>query len=155
MAKEEPVIAFPGNAALRKEVGENFRITSHITSKRIEALAQTIDEASMSFFDEANPDLAALEKLLDLKDESPLNKEKCSACIYNVRSFAKVLGLPLVTEICVYLTSVNESTHMTETKRKLVLHKLTEALRLAFNHRIRDDGGEFGKALLESLRSHL
>ena len=155
MAKEEPVIAYPGNAALRKEVGESFRITSHVTESRIKAVEKTIDEASHSFFDEANPDLEALEKLLDINSDAPLDKEKVTTTIYNIRSFAKVLGLPLVTEICVYLTSVNESTNITEKKRKLVLNKLAEALRIAFARRIRDDGGEFGKALLENLRSHL
>jgi hypothetical protein len=152
---EEPVIAYPGNAALRKEVGEGFRITSHITDKRIAAVEKSLEESSHAFFEEANPDLDVLEGLVDLKNESPLDREKITTSIYNIRSFAKVLGLPLVTEICVHLTSVNESTHITEKKRKLLLSKLTEALRIAFTRRIRDDGGEFGNAMLENLRSYL
>lgn len=154
-----PVLAYEANCELRNAVGEDFRMAEFITDEKIEACEALLQQATDDFFTDAATDLQQLEKLTivpaEANDVRVTDDQLLETHIYNIKSLAKVLGFTLITEVCVHFISTIHGDSLPEQKRLALLQKLTETLRLAFNRRIRDDGGSTGKALLASLRKHI
>ena len=155
MTNDEPVTMHDAHLSIKQQLGPDFVMATHITEDRIRACATLVQNAQDAFFSDALPNLEALEKLAVTAEGEPLDTDALQMNIYGIRSLAKVLGFALIAEICVYLILALHSVDYTEEKKKLLVAKLAEALRLAFDQRIRGDGEAAGKALLENLRENL
>ena len=153
----EPVLMYEANCSLIADVGEDFKIASFITEEKIKSCETLLEKASEDFFDDAEVDLQALERMTrELTAETiETHAHQMETHAYNIRSLAKVLGFTLITEICIHLVGTISSKKLSAEKRKAILQSLVGALRLTFMQRIRDDGGAVGKELLNSLRKHV
>ncbi len=153
----EPVLMYEPNCSLIAEVGVGFKITNFITEEKIKSCETLLEKASEEFFDDAEADLQALERMTsELTAETIDNHaHQMQTHAYNIKSLAKVLGFTLITEICIHLVGTISSNKLSAEKRKAILQSLSGALRLTFMQHIRDDGGEVGKELLNSLRKHV
>lgn len=148
---ESPILAFEPNCRLKSELGEQFRLSAAIGTENIEACQILLDDAFAQFFHEAEEHLVALEQLVAcVSEDSKLEEIHTQA--YHIRSHAKVLGLTLITEICVHLIAATSLRTLNLPQQHALLKKLAETLRYAFTHQIRDEGGEAGQDILLQLR---
>lgn len=149
---EAPILAFEPNCRLKSELGEEFQLAEVIGPENIEACQILLDDALAQFFQEAGEPLNMLEKLVaQLSETSALEEIHTQA--YHIRSHAKVLGLTLITEICVHVIAATSLRTLNMPQQHALLQKLVETLRYAFTHQIRDEGGEAGQNILRQLRS--
>lgn len=147
-----PVILYEVQHAISQQLGEGIKLAEFITAEKIAACNAIVQQAADDFFSEALGDLEKLEILAGQSASVP-SIEQLRTSIYNIKSFAKVLGFTLITETCVHCLAAIDNDSMPEKKRRALLHELVKILRVAFNHRIRDDGGAMGNAMLSSLRT--
>ena len=153
----EPVLMYEANCSLIADLGEDFKIATFITEEKIKSCEMLLEKASEDFFDDAEADLQALERMTrELTAETiETHAHQMQTHAYNIRSLAKVLGFSLITEICIHLVGTISSSKLSAEKRKAILQNLVGALRLTFMQHIRDDGGAVGKELLNNLRKHV
>jgi hypothetical protein len=149
--EEKLPIAYEVTSSIKQELGDDFLLSEFITPDKIQSCALLLKQASDEFFTEALADLVHLEQLLAI-DPEPNELRQFQIYIQNIQAFAKVLGFTLITEICVHSVVAINNDRLTLEKKRGLIKKLVETLRLAFDQRIRDDGGAIGKAILESLR---
>jgi hypothetical protein len=138
--------------SISQELGEGTTLASFITPEKIAACNAIVQQATDDFFSEALSDLERLETLSD-QPSSPACMEQLRSSIYTIKSFAKVLGFTLITETCVHCLAAIDNEKLTDKKKRALLAELVKILRVAFDHRIRDDGGAMGNAMLMSLRT--
>lgn len=150
-ADTSPVTAYEVHSSFRQEMGPGFLLSEFITQDKIEACTNLLQEASDAFFTDALADLQQLEAIMAAPPVAG-EHEQVNIYVHNIKALAKVLGFTLITEICVHCVSALNSDQLSDKKRRALLEKLVETLSLAFSQRIRDDGGEAGKAILLSLR---
>lgn len=151
------VTAYEGNCNIKRDLGESFSLTEFITEDKIKACDALIHQAAEDFFTDAEPDLEKLEALLTESFDFSNTRATSSleTYVYNIRCLAKVLGFTLITEICIHLINATRTDSFSPEKKSALLRKLVETLRLAFDSRIQDDGGEVGKKILKNLRARL
>ena len=147
-----PVIIYDVKNSIRLELGEGTTLSEFITPEKIAACNALVEQAANDFFTEALDDLEKLETLSQQKAANS-SIEQLRASIYTIKSFAKVLGFTLITETCVHCLAAIDNDRLPEKKKRALLGELVKILRVAFNHRIRDDGGAMGNAMLDSLRT--
>lgn len=152
MSDANDVQAYESNCGLKKEVGADFSLAASITPEQIKACGELLDTALADFFNEAASDLAAL-KVMVAKETASLPAMLTHT--YNIKSLAKVLGLTLVTDLCIHMVDTVYSGKLKETQKRALLAKLVEALDLTFARQIRDDGGRFGSDLRARLHRSL
>ncbi len=147
-----PTIIHQVEHAIQTELGDDFSLGDFITAEKIAACNALVQKASDDFFTEALGDLEALEELAHGTKDN-VSWEKLRTSIYNIKSFAKVLGFTLITETCVHCLAAIDSETMPSKKKRALVSELVKMLRITFDHRIRDDGGVMGAEMLASLRS--
>lgn len=154
----DEILAHEPNCALNQAVGDGFSLSAVITEDTIAACEALIDKSADEFFHAAQTDLTVMFATI----QTPLTEENEQHYVselmihtYNIKSLAKLLGFALITDICVYIVSTLHSTKITHEKKHLLVKQLLEALRLTFDQRIRDDGGNFGQELKQKLEAYL
>lgn len=155
-AKEkDSTIAYEPNCFFKSTVGDDFKLRDNVTEEQIRACETLLHNASDDFFAKSEPDLLKLELLINTISE-PLSQHQLQSLqkhTYNIKSFAKVLGFPLITEICHHLVVTIIHSELSDRQKTALLKKLVEALRKCYVERIRGDGGVIGNAILSNLRS--
>lgn len=147
-----PVIIYEVQHSIRQELGEGTKLSEFITAEKIAACNALVQQAADNFFADALADLQNLETLSQHAVSSD-SAEHLRTSVYTIKCFAKVLGFKLITEICMHCLAAIDNDTMPEKKKHALLNELVKILRVAFNHRIRDDGGTMGNAMLDSLRT--
>ncbi len=151
----DEVTAYEPNCAMKRKLGQSFALGALVTEEVISACETLLSDASASFFQEAETDVAALEQLLLSPLEKPGMIDQLQTHAYNIKSHAKVLGFSFITEICVQLIATIVSRKLAPEKKRPLLLKLVQALRLAFTQQVRDDGGAAGQELQAKLMASL
>ncbi len=149
-----PVFAYEPNCQLKQELGEEFSLEEAISEEQLRACEALVDQAAEDFFAEASSDLRALAAMTH-PAEGATDYEQLLMHAYNIKSLAKVLGFTLITDVCMHLVGTVHSQKLSETQKQAMLNTLVDALAMTFDHRIRDDGGTFGRELRAKLTRSL
>lgn len=154
----EEVLAYEQHCELKEILGPDFKLGSIITEETIKACEALLNVAADEFFVDAAPDLELLRSLVDKPEAEvmpPAYREEVLQLTFNIKGHAKMLGFTLITDICMHVVHCMSSNKISDKKRYKLIRQLVEALRVAFDHKIRNDGGELGLALRQKLQSTL
>ncbi len=157
-ADENEIVAHQGHNDMRKVLGSDFKLSKVITKETIAACDTMLQEAVADFFTDELPDLEGLEALVKTPAEEIAVQPTRDALLkhaFNIKSHAKMLGFTLITDICTHIVNTMNSTKLTDEKRQRLIMKLAGGLRVAFDHKIRDDGGEVGLEIRKKLEKAL
>lgn len=154
----DEIIAYEGHSELRKILGPDFKMADVVTKKMIESCNTVLQEAAADFFTDSLTDLEALQQLCTTAAKSiadQATREGILKHTYNIKSHSKMLGFALITEICGYIVNTMNSSKITDEKRVKLFVQLVGGLRIAFDHKIRDDGGPIGHAIRQPMQKVL
>jgi len=154
----DEIVAHQGHSDLKKVLGSDFKLSRIITKETIAACDTMLQEAVADFFTDSLSDLEGLETL----SKSPASeiavqptRENLLKHSFNIKSHAKMLGFTLITDICSHIVNTMNSTKLSDEKRQQLIMKLAGGLRVAFEHKIRDDGGPVGLEIRNKLEKAL
>jgi hypothetical protein len=147
--------AYEPDFALKKLIGKDVVLAEVFTPEKIQACQKLVDDASASFFTNAQGDLIKVEQAIHAFAKSKKGKdvffEDVGHAISNLKGQAEMFGFSLITKICVQIIEWCKSTQDPVDIRFSLIKELFSALQLAIHHSITDDGGEIGKTLLSDM----
>ncbi|MFM9889748.1 MAG: hypothetical protein ACKVOE_03755 [Rickettsiales bacterium] len=148
--ENDAILAYEPNCELRNIVGEDFRLADIVTDEKIAACEALLEKAAADFFIDAAADLSALRAVATLGWASS-DFEALLTHTYNIKSFAKVLGFTLITDVCMHIVNTAHSQKLDMKKKQALLVQLIGTLQLTFDKQLRNDGGHFGQELSAQL----
>ncbi len=154
MLKRAPVTVMEGNHQLKTMLGADFRLGDAITPEKIAACQHMVDQARQGFFEESEAQLIALETMAEAvnKDAAvmPAQVEQAETLAFNIKGQAALYGFGFISGICGRMVAVVTSRKLSNAKKAQAFVKLTHVLRMAYRHKITDEGAELGAHLLEN-----
>ncbi len=148
----DDVVAVEAHSEIKEILGKEVELSKVFSKEKIIACQKIINSAKNNFFDTAKKELSELKKLLKSNIDSQNDDEDIIKPLASIRSQAETLGFILITQVCDYIIKYYESETMDNKKRIRIIDKLVDTLKLAFDQKIKDDGGPLGKELLLNLR---
>lgn len=154
-SEEEAIVACEPVNALREMIGEGAALDELFDAGSIAAAQRLIDTAKDEFFDTAKNDLHALTDLLRM----PVNQENIPPVLFDqlkrpahtIQGEARMLGFTFIASVCSHIVTYCEASQPAPRKRLALVAQLADALALAFERRIRGEGGPVEQQLLQSL----
>lgn len=155
---KDEVTATTGHTELKKVLGADFKLSRMVTKETIAACDTMLQAAAADFFTDSLPDLHSLTAI----SKTPAHaiavepaKDQLLQHTYNIKSHAKMLGFTLITDICSHIVNIMNSPKLNEEKRQQLILQLVSGLRVAFEHKIRGDGGPVGLEIRNKLEKAL
>jgi len=154
--KQDDVRLYEGNCGLKRVVGKEF-VLGDIPEGQVEACQGILDAAALQFFTHGIEDVAALEALVVQMEalEDGVFFTRAGQSAHNLRGQAEILGFTLITTITRQMIESIEHAEIPAEKKRQLVARITEVLRLAFEQRIRDAGGAHGEEVLTLLEGYL
>ncbi len=136
--QEEFVTVYEPENVLRNIIGNDVALKNVLTPEKIKACQKLIDDARMSFFKSARPDL---EDLKSLVKERAVSFGRIALRAENIRGQARMFGFWFISNVCTHIADYCESTAHPAERRASVVARLVDALQVAFDNEISDEGG--------------
>ncbi len=122
-----------------------------ITQEMIEECQKLIDTSKESFFDDLD---SIVEKLQRISKNPQMSKETTKAMLHaaaDIQSSAGLFGYDLISALAGQLINLLDSKQFEPEKKQRLIAKYVDALVMAVNKRINDNGGAVGDLILKDL----
>lgn len=122
-----------------------------ITQEMIEECQKLIDTSKESFFDDLD---SIVEKLQRISKNQQMSKETTKAMSHaaaDIQSSAGLFGYDLISALAGQLINLLDSKQFEPEKKQRLIAKYVDALVMAVNKRINDNGGAIGDLILKDL----
>lgn len=147
------VVSIQAQRQLRDIVGADFRMAKAINADKIKACQKLLDHARENFFEESADDLVILERIAGtIGGEYELiqgHAEQVEITAFNIKGQAELYGFGFIAQVCGRLIALVTSEKLAAHQKGQAYSQLINALRIAYEHRITDNGADVGAHLLE------
>lgn len=132
-------------------LGQEDMLAKLITQEMIEECQKLIDTSKESFFDDLD---SIVEKLQRIAKNPQMSKETTKAMSHaaaDIQSSAGLFGYDLIAALAGQLINLLDSKQFDAEKKQRLINKYVDALVMAVNKRINDNGGAVGDLILKDL----
>ena len=148
------VMAYRPDYSLKKSIGVEVPLSDIFTAEKIASGNRIIEIGRNCFFMEAKEEIKKLLAVISPDAEVTGALPAVTIIAANLKGEVEMYGFSLIQKICSrMMETCNDMREKTDTKLAAI-RNLTQALSFSVENKIRDDGGEAGKALLVDISSH-
>lgn len=154
--KNIEVTATNPDFALKKKLGPEVSIRDALTEEAIADAEAAIEESKNDFFGDAQKDVDAMEAAYDEAVKTPEEAKnvikRIERTVFSMKGQSETLGFDLLAHASKSLYEFCHKHFRAEEKEQLVVvRKHLDTIRLIVKEKMQGDGGQTGKALVESL----
>ena len=110
-----------------------------------------------TYFEQTLPDrIKSIHTELEAAEIDPLNRRghigRMFRMVHDLKGHGSTFNYPLITELSTSLCLLIDETDVFDSTELSIIRKFVESMRVIADHRIQQDGGETGRALLTKMR---
>ncbi len=153
--KGNTVVVADADYSMKQKIGDDVSLRDIFTEEAIEAAEAVVEESSDSFMEDVSELLMWLEKHYKVIQENPEKTGRLAQMMelsLSVKSKSGVFGYDLATRIAKFLHDYLEGAETVNEDRLTVIREHIDTLKVIFHQRIKGEGGDVGKTLLDYMQ---
>lgn len=142
---------------LKGKLGRGSHATFELPTAVLEQAEAELDRIALDFHDWAKDYLSRLTRLIEQADAEPSHRRRIFRNIndiaHELRGQGGLFGYPLMTTLALSLFEATEPGAPEDDNSVAIIKAHVDAMRVVVRDQVKEDGGDIGRMLLESLRS--
>jgi CheY-like chemotaxis protein len=140
---------------LKGKLGRGSQATFELPLELLEQAEQELERVALDFHDWAKDYLSRLTRLIGEADSDPAYRrrvfQEINDIAHELRGQGGLFGYPLMTTLALSLFEATEPGAPDDDNSVAIIKAHVDAMRVVVRDQVKEDGGDVGRALLESL----